>query len=360
MRLLDNVGAGQMVDVVRIDDDIRRRLVVLVHEDSIEGLDDCLDALFRLRVVVALREVAAVHCQMLAKDLLEGAVVAEQVHAEAVDERLVCLVEDGLAEGLAHALCHRVVKSVDALAAEHVVLVRLDGDAGERCVGANGIRLAQEAVARREATVEELQEIDLAAVERDQREVLVVDVDVILAVRLCVRLVEHVVVDEVLRALSAELEHDAHRGIRIDIRIVALEVGVDRVREEDVAVRFHQMLLCRAALRMLLAVGDVLLRDVVEVVLHELLLDDVLDLLDADVVAVLDVPFDLARHLVDILLRHRVAAVGICPGNGVVDLFAIIWHGVARTFRYSLQIHVILAPRAFGSSCAAPLRLPYM
>ena len=52
---------------------------------------------------------------MLAKDLLEGAVVAEQVHAEAVDERLVCLVEDGLAEGLAHALCHRVVKGIDAL-----------------------------------------------------------------------------------------------------------------------------------------------------------------------------------------------------------------------------------------------------
>ena len=204
-------------------------------------------------------------------------------------------------------------------------------------------------MARREAAVEELQEIDLAAVERDQREVLVVDVDVVLAVRLCVLLVEHVVVDEVLRALSAELEHDAHRGIRIDIRIIALEVGVDRVREEDVAVRFHQVLLCRAALRMLLAVGDVLLCDVVEVVLHELLLDDVLDLLDADVVAVLDVPFDLARHLVDILLRHRVAAVGICPGNGVVDLF--------RDYMARCGQNVSLQSSDSYDSCAASFRL---
>ena len=182
------------------------------------------------------------------------------------------------------------------------------------------------------------------------------DVDVVLAVCLSILLVEHVIVDEVLRALGAELEHDAHRGIRIDVRIVALEVRVDRVRKEDVAVRLHEVLLRRAALRMLLAVGDVLLRDVVEVVIHELLLDDILDLLDAD----LDVPFDLARHLVDVLFRHRVAAVGIGTGDGVVDLFAIIWHGVARTFRYSLQIHMVRAPRAFGSSCAAPLRLPYI
>ena len=334
--------------------------MVLIRKRCLECCDERVHALLGLRIVIAFREVTVLHGKVFLEYGLEGAVIAERIHAEAINQSLVCLIEDGLAEGLAHALCHRVVKGIDALAAEHVILVRLDGDAGKRRIGADRVRLAQKAVARREAAVEELQEVDLAAVERDQREVLVVDVDVVLAVCLSVLLVEHVIVDEVLRALGAELEHDAHRGICIDVRIVALEVRVDRVRKEDVAVRLHEVLLRRAALRMLLAVGDVLLRDVVEVVLHELLLDDILDLLDADVVAVLDVPFDLARHLVDVLFRHRVAAVGIGTGDGVVDLFAIIWHGVARTFRYSLQIHMVRAPRAFGSSCAAPLRLPYI
>ena len=182
MRLLDNVGAGQMIDVGRIDDDIRRRLVVLIRKRCLECCDERVHALLGLRIVIAFREVTVLHGKVFLEYGLEGAVIAERIHAEAVNQSLVCLIEDGLAEGLAHALRHRIVKGIDTLTAEHVILVRLDGDAGKRRIGADRVRLAQKAVARREAAVEELQEVDLAAVERDQREVLVVDVDVVLAV----------------------------------------------------------------------------------------------------------------------------------------------------------------------------------
>ena len=163
------------------------------------------------------------------------------------------------------------------------------------------------------------------------------DVDIILLIRRREALVEHVVVDEMLRALGAELEHDAHRGIGVDVRVIALEVGVLGGREEDVLVRLHEVLLRLAPLRVALAIHDVALRDVVEVVLHELLLDHVLDLLDAHVLAVLEIPLDLARDLVDILRRHLLLAVAVRALDGMVDLFAVVGHREARAFRYRFQ-----------------------
>ena len=61
-----------------------------------------------------------------------------------------------LAVGLAHALGHGVVEGGDALAAVLVVLVGLDGDAGQGGVAGDVVGLAQVAVAGGEAAVEEL------------------------------------------------------------------------------------------------------------------------------------------------------------------------------------------------------------
>ncbi len=185
--------------------------------------------------------------------------------------------------------------------------------------------------------MEELQQINLAAIERNQREILVVDVDVVLAVGFRKAVFEHVVVDEVLRALGAELQHDAHRGIRVDVRVVALEVGVLGRRKEDVLIRLHQVLLRLAALRMALAVRDIAFRDIVEVILHELLLDHVLDFFDRDILALLEVPFDLARDFVDVFRRHLRIAVAVRARDGMIDLLPVVGHCESRAFRYRLQ-----------------------
>ena len=161
--------------------------------------------------------------------------------------------------------------------------------------------------------------------------------DVVLAVCLCKAVFEHIVVDEVLCALGTELQHDAHRCVRVDVRVVALEVGVLGRREKDILIRLHQVLLRLAAFRMALAVRDIALRDVVEVILHELLLDHVLDLFDRDILALLEVPFDLARDFVDVFRRHLLVAVAVRARDGMVDLVPIVGHCESRAFRYRLQ-----------------------
>ncbi len=336
--LLLDVSAGEAVDAARVEVGVARRLAVL-RENRGERAAERLDAALAALRVHLFRVEAGVHVHRREELRLERLLRQERFLLEPVNDGFARLINDRLAERLAHALRHRVVERVDALSAEHVVLVALDGDAGEARVSADGIRLTQEAVPRREAAVEELQEIDLAAVERDEREILVVDMDVVLLIRRREALVEHVVIDEVLRALGAELEHDAHRGVGVDIRVVALEVGVLRRRKEDVLIRLHEVLLRLAPLRVALAVHDVALRDVVEVVLHELLLDHVLDLLDAHVLAVLKIPLDLARDLVDVLFRHLLLAILIGPTDGIVDLLTVVGDREPRALRYCLQHH---------------------
>ena len=76
--------------------------------------------------------------------------------AEAVAHGTVSLVDYSLAEGFLHALRHGIIKAVNGLAAEHVVLVALNGYAGQAGISADGIRLPQEAVPRGEATVKKL------------------------------------------------------------------------------------------------------------------------------------------------------------------------------------------------------------
>ena len=156
-----------------------------------------------------------------------------------VDGGALELGADCLNERLTNALGHGVIESVNGLPAEHIILIGLDCDASERGVGADRIGLAEEAVTGGEAAVEEFQEIDLAAIESDQRKILIVDMNEIIAVGVDEALGEDVIIDEKLCALGAELEHDAHRRVCIDIGVIALEIDVLGVGEEDISIDFH-------------------------------------------------------------------------------------------------------------------------
>ena len=167
------------------------------------------------------------------------------------------------------------------------------------------------------------------------------DVDEVLAVSGRIALVEDVVVDEVLRALRAKLQHDAHRCVGVDVRIVALEVGVDGIRKEDVAVARHEMFLREAALRVALAVGDVATCDVVEAMHEQLLFDEILNLLDADLRALAKRRLDCRRHRVDLDARHRVDVFLARRRDRIADLRAVIGDGVSCTLRYGRHCHIL-------------------
>ena len=130
------------------------------------------------------------------------------------------------AVGLAHTHGQAVVEVADGLAAVLVVLVRLDGNAGQGRVAGNVVGLAQHAVAGGEAALEQLAQLDLAAGGGQGVEVHVVDVDIALAVGLGVARVDDAHLVELLGRFRAVLQHGAHGGVGVDVGVLALHVGI--------------------------------------------------------------------------------------------------------------------------------------
>ncbi len=159
--------------------------------------------------------------------------------------------------GFRHAGGHVVIKAGDGLTAVLIVLVALDGDARQRGIAADVLRLAQHAVTRGEAALEQLRQVDLGAGRRQRQKVEVVDVDVAFAVRARVLRVEHIHIVELLCALRTVFEHRAHRGIAVDIRVFALHVRFGSVFERDVLQDVHQPRLRFTGAAALRAVEDV-------------------------------------------------------------------------------------------------------
>ena len=188
-------------------------------------------------------------------------------------------VKELLPEGLGHPRGHGVVKVGDALPAVHLVLVGLDGDAGQGGVAHDGLGGAQIPVAGAEPVLEQLDQVDLAAGLGEHVEVLVVDVDIPVDVGLGDVLGQDVVVHIVLGPLGAVLEHGAHGGVAVDVGVLPLDVRVLGVGIGQLVVDVHQVGLRLADLGVLRPVEDVGLGGLLIVVPDEHGLHDVLDLL---------------------------------------------------------------------------------
>ena len=211
---------------------------------------------------------------------------------------------------LAHAFGQAVVEVADGLPAVLVVLVGLDGDAGERSVAGDVVRLAQHAVARGEAALEEFPQLDLAARGGERVEVHVVDVDVALAVRACELRLDDAHLVELLGRLAAVLEHGAHRGVGVDVGVLALHVRIGGFGERDVLERLDEAAVHVAGTAALGAVEDVGLRRLDEALLDKRLLHEVLHALHRG--HALDGP---ALQLVDHFLRDLVGSRAILHGT---------------------------------------------
>ena len=254
------------------------------------------------------------------------------LHAERDGKEVRQLLEVELAEGLPYARRHRIVEVRDRLSAVHLVLVRLDGDAAERGIGADVVRFAQVTVPRREAVLEELQEVDLAARFRQHVEILVVDMDVAVDVRRRDVLGQDMMVDEVFRSFRTIFEHCAHRRIGVDVRILALDVGVLGTLEGQLIVDVHEVALGVTDLRMFRAIEDVRFRRRGEIVLDEDLFHSILNELDGRRFLPFDAVDDALRELFKLMLRKcLVDGLKIRLADGVGDLLGIKRHDLPRT-----------------------------
>ena len=288
-----DLRAGAGVHRVEVVDERFHRLVgraVGVPHRGLDGLavrllgvlalealpDDVFDDLRAVFVGVAHADVVAERgFQLIYEFVGVGEVVAVGIEVELL-KRLEILFFEGLSDAGRHA----VVEVRHALAAVHLVLVRLDRYAGERGVAGDAVGLAQVAVAGGETALEELQQVDLAAGLGQHVEILVVNVDVAVDVRRGDVLRQDVVIDEIFAALGAVFQHRAHRGIGVDIRVLALDIGVRGGREGQFLIYIHQVGLGLTDLRVLGAVKNVRLRYLGVAVLDKLLFDEVLHLLN--------------------------------------------------------------------------------
>ena len=161
-----------------------------------------------------------------------------------------------------------------------VVLVTLYGNRREGSVAADILGFAKMTVTRVEAVLEELLQVDLAARHGERVEIQVVDVDVAVHVGAAVLGLEHHHRVEMLRGFATVLEHRAHGGIAVDVRVFALEVGFLGGAERDVAERVHEARVDFADAGTLGTVKDVALGRIGIVVVGKGLFDRILDLFD--------------------------------------------------------------------------------
>ena len=203
-----------------------------------------------------------------------------------------------------------------------VILIRLDSNACQRRVRTDVVRLTQEAVTGGKTVAEQLQQVNLTAGGGQRQKIQIVDMDIALAVRLSMRRIEDKHLIELLGALGAVLEHGAHRGITVDIGVLALDVVLERGLERQILVHLHQTGVHLTHAGALVAVQDVLLGRAGMSAFDQNLLNSVLHLFNGGSFgssSLLQRFFDLLCQL----LRHIVilAAGGLCCAeNCICDL----------------------------------------
>ena len=155
-------------------------------------------------------------------------------------QRLGQVVPVAAGKGFAYAISQTVIERRDALAAMLVVLVGLDGDAGEGRITGDVIRFAQESVTGVKPVLKQFLQVDLATGGGEGVKIEVVDMDVAVVVRFGMLRLEDVHLVKDLGAFGAIFQHRTHGGVTVDIGVVPLQVAVLRVAVGDLLVGFHQ------------------------------------------------------------------------------------------------------------------------
>ena len=237
--------------------------------------------------------------------------------------------EVGLAVGDAHAVGHGVVEVGNGLAAVLVILVTLYGNGGKSRVAADILGFAQVAMTGVETALEQFLQVDLAAGHGEGVEVQIVDVDIALGVCAAVLGLEHHHGVEMLGRFRAVLEHGAHGGVAVDVRVFALEVGFLGGTESNVAERVHEAGVHFADAGTLGTVQDVALGGISITALGQGLFNGVLNFFDFGLYLALS--FQKAngtgRHLEGRARKHVVVSQQIQLVLGGLNLFVQFTRG---------------------------------
>ena len=161
-----------------------------------------------------------------------------------------------------------------------VILVRLDGDAGQRRIRRDALRLADMAEAGGKAAVEQREQVDLAARCRQRVKIKIVDVDIAALMRRGILRLHQEGLGELLGGLGAVAQHGTHGGVAVDVGVFALDVRIGGILERDLLKLAHEAGIHLPRAAALLAVKNIGLGRAAVALLHQHLLHKVLHMLD--------------------------------------------------------------------------------
>ena len=121
-----------------------------------------------------------------------------------------------------------------------IVLITLNGNAGQCRIGLNMLRFSDEPVSGGKSALKQFFQVDLAAGRRQREKIQIVDVNVSGDMRLRMLRIENVHLIELLRPFRSVLQHSPHGRIPVDIGIFALDIVLCRIAESEILVNFHQ------------------------------------------------------------------------------------------------------------------------
>ena len=123
-----------------------------------------------------------------------------------------------------NAGCHSVIKVRNALAAVLVVLVGLNGNAGQSRIACDILRFAKMAVAGIETVFKKFKNIYLAAGGGKGKKIQIVNMDISVMVGSGVAGIKNIHFVKLLCGLAAVFKHGTHGGIAVDVRVFAFNV----------------------------------------------------------------------------------------------------------------------------------------
>ena len=221
-------------------------------------------------------------------------------------------------ERLPHSHGHGIIKVHNGLPAMLVVLIGLNGDAGQGCIRGNVVGLPQCAVPCGEAPIKELNQVNLGTGGGPHRgKVHVMDVDIPAGVGPGMLRLHHKHLIELLRPLAAVLKHSAHGSVSVDVGVLPLNVAVLGGGEGNVLVNFHQAGVHLPGPVPLGAVEDIRLGCLNIAIVHQHPFHDILDMFHIGAVS----PFHLQHrgHLMGQLGRGLLIARFIGGLKRLVD-----------------------------------------
>ena len=169
-----------------------------------------------------------------------------------------------------------------------------------------------------ETALEQLTQLNLAARRGQGVEVHVMNMDVALAMRLRELRRDDGHLVELLGGLRAVLQHGAHGRVGVDVRVLALHVGIRRLGERDVLERLENAAVDVAHAAALGAVQDIGFCRLGKSCLDERLFYQILHALDRR--SALDSAFfNLFDHSTRNLVGNRTALHGAGSGEGALD-----------------------------------------